>query len=84
MLIQRALAETENRWGVEATEEQRRNIGRAQAAWKIYRHEHCWFGYVEHQGINASSRQLDNIACEIRRTLRRTEEVKIDYMGEWQ
>ncbi|HZP19466.1 MAG TPA: lysozyme inhibitor LprI family protein [Bauldia sp.] len=82
-LLTRALAHAHNMWGDKATEEERQNIREAQTAWKTYRHEHCWFDYVAHQGINASSHQLDNIACEVRRTFRRMEEIKIDYMGDW-
>jgi uncharacterized protein YecT (DUF1311 family) len=83
-LIETALNQTKNVSGDVATEEQRQNIREAQAAWKSYRHEHCWFSYVEHQSFNISSRQLDNFVCEIRRTLRRMQEIRIDYIGDWQ
>lgn len=82
-LVARTVRDTENMWGEQATEEQRQNIIDAQAAWKTFRREHCWFDYVAHQGINASSRQLDNLACEVWRTYLRMEEIRIDYMGDW-
>ena len=82
-LVARAIRETDNMWGQPATDEQRQNIKDTQAAWKTYRREHCWFDYVPHQWVNASSRQLDNFACEVWRTYLRMEEIRIDYMGDW-
>jgi hypothetical protein len=81
-LVDRALA-LENTSGEQATQEQRQNIRDAEAAGKEYRDKHCWFDYVPSQLFNVSSRQVENLLCEIRQAIVRKHDITIDYLADW-
>lgn len=81
--LRAAISEQENMWGELATRQQIAKIESAHKAWIGYRQNHCWFDYVKAQSVNVSSRQLENLYCDVVKTLYRMEEIRVDYHHIW-